>query len=35
MEYRYQVNIEKLLLAHKRVLDYSEQCKQAVKKKLF
>lgn len=35
MEYRYQVNIEKLLLAHKRVLDYSEQCKQAVKKKII
>lgn len=32
MEYHCQEKIEKLLLAHKRVLDYSEQCKQAVKK---
>lgn len=29
------MNIEKLLLAHKRVLDYAEQCKQAVKKKVL
>lgn len=38
MEYHYQVNIEKLLLAHKRVLDYAEQCKQKfffVKKKFL